>query len=122
MNRDCPKCSTALCFDNSILYCPSKECMYVDTHPINYENDVVQFEGESGQINRYSTIFHKCYDNGGTNIGRESYFDSNFKRAKKIISNCCFLLKLNQNLSDLAESRAFKILKILFNLKMENQK
>lgn len=102
-SRQCPQCKAeSLRFDNSVLYCPSVNCTFVDVHPINYDNDVVQFEGESNQTNRYSTIFHKCYDNGGSSIGRESYFDANFKRAKKIISDCCFVLKLSQNLADLA--------------------
>jgi len=123
MIKTCPQCKVGnLQLDNGVYLCSQLHCTYVDVHPINFENDVVQFEGENNQANRYTTIYHPCFDNGGTSIGRESSFDANYKRAKKIISNCCFVLKLSQSLADLAENRAYKILRILQSLKEEGGK
>jgi hypothetical protein len=90
-------------------------------HPLNFENDVIQFEGESGQLNRYTSFFHHCYDNGGNSIGKESTFDSNFKRAKKMVDNCCYVLKLSQNITDFAETKCYKILKLVLELKQDQK-
>lgn len=113
MNSLCPHCNAQLKTDSGTLYCPAPNCTYVDAHPINYENDVIQFEGEGGQANRYSSLYHRCFDNGGSIIGRESQFDSSFKRAKKIIANGCFLLRLSQNLCDLAETKCLGLLRVV---------
>jgi hypothetical protein len=93
--------------------CGIRECTFVDVHPISYDNDVMHYEGEDRRENRFTTLYSNTLDNGGIELEREANFDKSFKKGRKIIADCCFVLKLNQNIIDVATARFLTILRIM---------
>lgn len=94
----------------------------MDVHPISYDNDVMHYEGEDRRDNRFTSLYSNTLDNGGIELEKEANFDKSFKKGRKIIADCCFVLKLNQNVIDVATARFLTILRIMNQERRESEK
>lgn len=67
----CPKCnSQSVHIKNGTKICGVTGCTYADFHPISYDNDVRQFEGEKGPDQRFSKFYSGIMENGGISVSK----------------------------------------------------
>ena len=72
----------------------------------------MHYEGEERRENRFSSLFSNNLENGGIELEKEANLDKTFKKGRKYVSDFCYLLKLSQNISDIATARLLTMLKI----------
>jgi hypothetical protein len=67
-------------------------------------------------------LYSSTLDSGGIELDKEANFDKNFRKGRKIIIDCCFVLKLTQNVVDMATARFLSIIRIILAEKIEREK
>lgn len=50
--------------------CGIPECLYVDLHPISFDNDIMHYEGEDRRENRFTNAYSNNLSNGGISLDR----------------------------------------------------